>query len=250
MKTLKEKKAMGKWLSSLLGIVVIVTAALAAFYLLYYQPLTQDLEDARREASLLAQEKSTLKSRVSDLEHMLDELRAESADLETRVQEKEASLAELQSTQDQLVSELEQEIADGQIQVLRLKGQLRVDLVDEILFDSGEATLKPEGRTVLKKVASVLINANRIIQVQGHTDNVPIKGRLAERFPTNWELSAARAVNVVRFLQEEAGLPPQSLSATGLSEYRPRTPNDSDEGRQQNRRIEILLIPPFEPDPI
>ena len=240
---------MGKWLLSLLAIVLIVVAALAASYLLYYLPLTQDLEDARREASLLAQERSTLKNRVSDLEHMLGELRTESAELEARVQEKESQLAELQSMQDELVSELEQEIADGQIQVRRLRGQLRVDMVDEILFDSGEATLKEEGQAVLKKVASVLVNANRVIQVQGHTDNVPIKGRLAEHFPTNWELSAARAVNVVRFLQEEAGLDPQSLSATGLSEYRPRATNDTNEGRQKNRRIEILLVPPFEPEP-
>ena len=240
---------MGKWLLSLLAIVLIVVAALAASYLLYYLPLTQDLEDARREASLLAQERSTLKSRVSDLEHMLGELRTESAELEARVQEKESQLAELQSMQDELVSELEQEIADGQIQVRRLRGQLRVDMVDEILFDSGEATLKEEGQTVLKKIASVLVTANRVIQVQGHTDNVPIKGRLAAHFPTNWELSAARAVNVVRFLQEEAGLDPQSLSATGLSEYRPRATNDTNEGRQKNRRIEILLVPPFEPEP-
>lgn len=240
---------MGKWLLSLLAIVVIVAAALAAAYLLYHQPMQQDLEDARREASLLAQERSALQGRVSDLEHMLGELRDESAELEARVQEKEAQLAELQSTQDELLSELEQEIADGQIQVERLRGQLRVDMVDEILFDSGEATLKPEGQDVLTRVAAVLVNANRIVQVQGHTDNVPIRGRLAERFPTNWELSAARAVNVVRFLQDQAGLDPESLSATGLSEYRPRESNDTEGGRQKNRRIEILLVPPFEPAP-
>ena len=240
---------MGKWLLTLLAIVLIVAAALAAAFLLYYQPLERDLEDARREASLLAQERSTLKSRVSDLEHMLGELRTESAELEARVQEKEAQLAELEATQDELVTELEQEIASGQIQVQRLRGQLRVDMVDEILFDSGEATLKPEGQAVLTKVAAVLANANRIIQVQGHTDNVPIRGRLAERFPTNWELSATRAVNVVRFLQDDAGLDPETLSATGLSEYRPRETNETEQGRQKNRRIEILLVPPFEPEP-
>lgn len=239
---------MGKWLFGALTIVLIVAAALAAAYLLYYQPQSQDLEDARREASLLAQERSALTSRVSDLEHMLGELRNESAELEAEVQEKQARLAELQATQNELLSELEQEIADGQIQVERLRGQLRVDLVDEILFDSGEATLKPEGQAVLERVASVLAGANRIVQVQGHTDNIPIKGRLAERFPTNWELSAARAVHVVRFLQEKTELDPQSLSATGLAEYRPRASNDTDEGRQKNRRIEILLVPPFEPD--
>ena len=239
---------MGKWLLRLFVVAVLIAAALAAAFLLYYQPLAQELEDARREASLLAQERSALKSRVSDLEHMLNELRSESAELEARIQEREAKLAELQATQDELVSELEKEIADGQIQVERLRGQLRVDMVDEILFDSGEATLKPEGQDVLEKVAAVLASGNRMIQVQGHTDNVPIRGRLAERFPTNWELSATRAVNVVRFLQEAAGLDPGMLSATGLSEYRPRESNESDAGRQKNRRIEILLVPPFEPD--
>jgi len=239
---------MGKWLLGFLVMMVLVAAALGAAFLFYYQPQTKALEDARREASLLAQERSALKSRVSDLEHMLGELRTESAELEADIEAKEAKLAKLQATQDELVSELEQEIADGHIQVERLRGQLRVDMVDEILFDSGEATLKPEGQEVLKRVAAVLANANRVIQVQGHTDNVPIKGRLAERFPTNWELSAARAVGVVRFLQERAGLDPRTLSATGLSEYRPRESNDTEAGRQKNRRIEILLVPPFEPE--
>ena len=240
---------MGRFLLSLFAVLLIVAAVLAAAFVLYYQPQTKALEDARQEASLLAQERAALNGRVSDLEHLLDEVRAESEELEAAVQAKEATLAELQSTQDELVAELEQEIADGQIRVRRLRGQLRVDMVDEILFDSGEATLKPEGRTVLKKIASVLANANRTIQVQGHTDNVPIQGRLAERFPTNWELSATRAVNVVRFLHEEAGLDPTTLSATGLSEYRPSESNDTDSGRQKNRRIEILLVPPYEADP-
>jgi chemotaxis protein MotB len=79
--------------------------------------------------------------------------------------------------------------------------------------------------------------------VQGHTDNVPITGALAKRFATNWELSAARATNVVRFLQDQAKLDPTRLSASGYSEFRPRGPNDTEAGRRQNRRIEILLIP-------
>jgi chemotaxis protein MotB len=117
-------------------------------------------------------------------------------------------------------------------------------MVDEILFDSGQATLKPAGVEVLHRVGAVLKKAeNRLIIVQGHTDNVPIVGRLAERFPTNWELSAARAVNVVRFLQEEVGLDPTWLSASSFSEYQPRSDNSTEEGRQKNRRIEILLSP-------
>ncbi len=239
---------MGKWLLGLFVVLLLVAAALGVAYYMYYLPQAQDLEDARREASLCAQERATLRSRISDLEGMLNDLRQESAELEAEIREREERLAEVQSTQNELLSELEQEIADGQIRVERLRGQLRVDVVDEILFDSGEATLKVGGKEVLKRVASVLATADREIQVQGHTDNVPIRGRLAETFPTNWELSAARAVNVVRFLQDEAALPPEHLSASGLSEYRPRAENDTPEGRQRNRRIEILLLPPLEPE--
>ena len=101
----------------------------------------------------------------------------------------------------------------------------------------------PKSRAVLEKVASVLAGANRLVRVQGHTDNVPITGQLAKTYPTNWELSAARAVNVVRFLQESAGVAPELLSASALSEFQPRVPNDTPEGRQKNRRIELLLAP-------
>jgi chemotaxis protein MotB len=192
------------------------------------------------------QERSALKSRVSDLEAMLDEVRRESAELAEQIRLREERLAQAQATQDEIVAKLQQEISDGQIQVERLRGQLRVDMVDEILFDSGEASLKPAGKEVLQKLASVLAGADRQIRVQGHTDDVPIAGRLAQTFPTNWELSAARAVNVVRFLQEGAGLDPVQLSASALSQYRPRVPNDGPEGRQKNRRIEILLEPAIE----
>jgi chemotaxis protein MotB len=237
---------MSRWLSSLVVFVVAAAVALAGFYLLVHQPKVKELEQARREASLCVQERSALKGRVEDLESMLGELRKESAELEEEIRKREEQLAQVQATQDQLLAELQSEIEDGQIQVERLRGQLRVDVVDEILFDSGEATLKPEGRAVLERVASVLKSANRLVRVQGHTDNVPITGRLAKTYPTNWELSAARAVNVVRFLQEGAGVDPKNLSASALSEFQPRAANDTPEGRQKNRRIELLLAPPEE----
>lgn len=239
---------MGKWLLFILGAAALVAAALFGAYALFHQPLVRELEAARGEASLCAQERAALRTRVADLESMLDGLRAEGEELAARVREKEEELARIQSTQDELVTELQQEIADGQIRVERLRGQLKVDLVDEILFDSGEAVLKPEGREVLERVASVLRDVDRLIRVQGHTDNVPIRGKLAETFPTNWELSSARAVGVVRFLQDMAGLPPEKLSATAMSEYQPRADNDTEAGRQANRRIEILLVPPEEVD--
>ena len=229
-------------------VVAAVAAAIAvgAFYLFFHQRRVKELEEARREASLCVQERSALKSRVSDLETMLDDIRRESAELAEQIRLREERLAQVQSTQDEIVAKLQQEIDNGQIQVERLRGQLRVDMVDEILFDSGEAALKPAGKDVLRKLASVLAGSDRQIRVQGHTDDVPIAGRLAQTFPTNWELSAARAVNVVRFLQEGASLDPTHLSASALSQYRPRVPNDGPEGRQKNRRIEIVLEPAVE----
>jgi chemotaxis protein MotB len=242
---------MARWLALLLAV------ALAAGYFLLFAPqraqlaaLNEELaseraarQAAERDVRISAQEASSLNSRVAESEGLLAELRQTSVQLEAAVAEKEAQLAEVRETQDALVSELEEEIAQGQVQVQRLAGQLRVDLVNEILFASGEAEVKPEGRQLLKKIAVVLEKAGRSVQVQGHTDDVPISGRLAERFPSNWELSAARAVNVARFLQQEARVDPTLLSATGFSEYHPRASNETPEGRQQNRRIEILLGP-------
>jgi chemotaxis protein MotB len=221
----------------------LVAAVVGALYFFMYRPQQEALASARREASFCAQEAAALKSRVADLEAIQADLQKASAELSARVQEKETELARLRATQDELLSELKQEIADGQIQVERLRDQIRVDLVDKILFDSGEATLKAEGVRVLERVGAVLKKADRDIEIQGHTDNVPIVGALAKRFPTNWELSAARAVNVARFLQDKAGLDPGRLSASGYSEYRPKASNETEEGRQLNRRIEILLVP-------
>jgi len=241
-----KTEASGRGPAILVASAVAVAVAVAVFYFWLYQPRGKDLEEARREASLCVQERSALKGRVSDLESMLDEMRRESAGLAEEIRLREERLAQAQSTQDEIVEKLQQEIEDGQIQVQRLSGQLRVDMVDEILFDSGEAELKPAGKEVLQKLASVLAGSDRQIRVQGHTDDVPIAGRLAQTFPTNWELSAARAVNVVRFLQEGARLDPDHLSASALSQYRPRVPNDGPEGRQKNRRIEIVLEPATE----
>jgi chemotaxis protein MotB len=237
---------MAKWV---VLFILLLSAVVGALYYFVHAPQRQALEEARREARLSAQEASSCRSRVSDLEGILADLQQTEAELEAAIREKEEALAAVQSTQDELLTELEQEIADGQIRVERLQNMLRVDMVDEILFDSGEATLKPAGVEVIRRVGEILKKAqDKQIVVQGHTDNVPIIGRLAERFPTNWELSAARSVNVVRYLQEEGGLDPTRLSAASYSEYQPRAENETEEGRQKNRRIEIVLAPlPEEP---
>ncbi len=229
-----------KWVAGLL--VVLAVAGAAAFYVYVQRPQQQALEASRLQLAAAQRDTAAQKARVADLEALRDQLQRTSTELNQQVAARESELAALRSTQDELVSDLKQEIADSQIQVERIRDQIRVDMVDEILFDSGEATLKPAGITVLRKVGAVLGRVkDRPITVQGHTDNVPIRGALTRRFPTNWELSSARATNVARFLQEQAGVDPGRLSAVAYSEYKPRGTNDTAEGRRSNRRIEILL---------
>lgn len=158
--------------------------------------------------------------------------------------QKEAEIAALRSTYDQLVSGMQSEIAQGQIQITRLADRLSVSMVDRILFPSGEASITPAGFRVLQRVGNVLkTTAGKIIRVEGHTDSVAISERLKGTFPTNWELSTARASNVVRFLQDSVGIDPTRLQAVGLSEYHPIASNATVKGRSQNRRIEIALLP-------
>ena len=162
--------------------------------------------------------------------------------LEVELQAREARLAEVQSTYDELVGKLEQEIERGEVRISELKGKLTVNVVDKILFDSGKATLKPAGIKVLQQIGDILNSAvDKNIQVEGHTDNVPISGGLAARYPSNWELSTARATTVLHFLQDKVGVSGERLSAVGYGEYQPISSNATAEGRAENRRIQIVL---------
>jgi chemotaxis protein MotB len=153
-------------------------------------------------------------------------------------------LLKLQTTYEDLTADLKKEIEEGQIKITQLTDKLSVSMVDKILFPSGEAQITPNGLKILKRVGDILKNTkNKIIRVEGHTDNMPIAKRLKNKFPTNWELSTSRANNVVRFLQEKVGIKGNRLRAVGMSEYHPIVKNDTPKNRSQNRRIEILLIP-------
>ena len=110
---------------------------------------------------------------------------------------------------------------------------------DQVFFDLGRADLRPEGRELLLRLAPILARVPGTILVEGHTDNLPIH---SGRFPSNWELSTARATTVVRFLAEHAGLDPRRLAAAGYGEWRPRFPNTSEANRARNRRVEIVVL--------
>jgi len=158
-------------------------------------------------------------------------------------QSAQQEIADISGTYQSLVDELEREVEAGQIEIHNLRGRLQVRALDQILFDSGKTEIKPQGAKVLASVAAQLqkLKGHRV-RVEGHTDSVPIQ---TARFPSNWELSAARAARVVRFLVEQ-GLEPTQLAAMGYGPYLPIAENDTPQGRSRNRRIEIVLVPDAE----
>jgi len=191
--------------------------------------LLAENEGLKKEKSALQKDKDGLESRISDL---------------TAKAEKTEQLEKATQTYEDLQKKLEEEIRDGKIQLTEMKNRLTMTMVDKILFASGSADVSKEGKLVLDKVIPVLKEIkDKRIQVEGHTDNVQIFSAIKAKYPTNWELSTARATQVVRYLQEDGGIDATLLSATGYSEFQPVAPNDTAEGKSKNRRIEIVLLP-------
>ena len=136
-----------------------------------------------------------------------------------------------------LKKSLETEMKKEGLAVATTEEGVVLKLPGKVLFDLGKAELKPGAKKTLNRVISLLKKYPYNIQVEGHTDNLPIH---TERFHSNWELSAARAISVIKYLHQN-GIPQERLSALGYGEYRPVAPNDTPEHRSLNRRIEILI---------
>lgn len=193
----------------------------------------------------LYEDKNKLALQINTLEQEKDAIAGK---LEARITEisrkKEDEIARVTKVCDVLVRDMKKEVEQGQVKITQLADRLSVVMVDKVLFPSGDAEITSGGVDMLERIGKVLKDTqNRIIRVEGHTDNLPIRPRLQERFPTNWELSTARATNVVRFLQEKVGIEGRRLRAVGMSEYYPVASNETATGRSQNRRIEIALLP-------
>ncbi len=188
---------------------------------------------------------------AADLAQRLQKMEAEKAQLSLQVQAKDEEIAKLQGTYNELEAKMKEEIAQGEVHLSQSGDRIKVDLVDKILFDVGDATVTDRGGEVLSRVGAVLANVkDKKIQVSGHTDDLPIHERLRERYPTNWELAATRATNVVRYLEEKANVPGKLLVAAAYGQWEPIAPNKTNAGRQRNRRIEIVLAPALAPAPI
>ncbi len=216
--------------------------------------LAGDLSATTRDLSAMTNDRDARKAESDSLSQTIVELHGKIAVLETEnrklrhdiVSQREFQKEKVQKvskTYQDLLEKMKKEITEGQVTISELKGKLTVNMVDAILFDTGKAEIKKEGLAVLEKVTSILQGeTEKAIRIEGHTDDVPITGTLAKRFPTNWELSAARAINVTKFLQEK-GIAPEILSAVAYGEYKPIADNETPEGKAMNRRIEIILIP-------
>ena len=197
----------------------------------------QQLDRAQRE--LLAAQTSASKAQNENTD-LRDKLTQAQGQIEELRKEKEAAVETHKSLEDEMRAALESK----DVTISQLQGKLTVSILDRVLFDSGEADLKPEGTAVLVKIAAILAqHPNLKVHVVGHTDNVPIRATARSRFPSNWELSTARATAAVRFLSEKASVDPRRLGAVGYGEFRPVADNGTPEGRARNRRIAITILP-------
>ena len=197
--------------------------------------LFEELEDLRGEREELATD-------VAELRQAREQLSQSLAERELQLVAQDEEVDRLRGTYEGLVSDLEAEVSAGRIEIEQLRDGLRVNVSDEILFPSGSAVLNEEGREVLMKVADQLASSGHRIEVRGHTDNIPIRGGLAQRYPTNWELAGARSASVVRLFQER-GIVGGRLTSVSRGEFDPVAPNGTPEERWLNRRIEIMLLP-------
>src|SRR5437879_8768397 len=199
----------------------------------------QEIDALQKQHGGLQEQVQSLQSQKTALEQQQADLRKQIDALEQQKTQLLTASKQTQSQYDALVRNLTEEVKKGELQVRQYKDMLTVDVAEQLFFDSGRANLKDSGKAVLRKVGDALKGyEDKVIRVVGHTDNVPIKTKV---FPSNWELSVARATNVVHFLQE-VGIPPERMIASGRAEYQPVAENDTPEGRKKNRRIEITLI--------
>lgn len=205
-----------------------------------------DFTQLREQNSQLEKELSALEVRLKEVERLKKELEQVRRARETQ----EAQLAkvkhEVQTVGeeiDRITKALEEKFGQSLV-VTQQDDRLILTLLGQVLFESGEAELTPLGLKIMKQVGQVLATLpGKYIQVEGHTDNNPIFGQLQQQYPSNWELSTARATTVLRYLIEQTRMDPKNFGATGYADTRPVTSNDTEEGRAQNRRVEIVLFP-------
>jgi chemotaxis protein MotB len=219
--------------------------------------LQSALQEAEAESDRLSARISSLEeslavaeSRASDAETQLANVLKDRSNLAASVEEMQEALAELQRLKAQaearaaefrnVLAKFKSLIDNGKLKAKVVDGRMVLELQTDILFGSGSAKLSEEGAATIREVGGLLATIpDRRFQVEGHTDNVPIR---TKTYPSNWELASARAINVVTEMVG-AGMPGKRISAASFADTRPTASNQTDEGKAQNRRIEIVIVP-------
>ena len=237
--------------------IKIGLVALSSFIVLLFSNVAMSADDASAaEAAALQEKIRTLEAELAEVQKEKEEVTKELQAAKDRInatnrviigtydrylETKEKAMTEA-ALYEKLVSNLSSEVESQQITIKQMQSGVVLHLPEAILFDSGSANVKKSGKKVLNKVARELVDVPYQTIVGGFTDNVPISKRLAEQFPSNWDLAAARATNVVRKL-EDSGVPKGRMVVVSFGENQPVASNDTAEGRSKNRRIEIRLRP-------
>ncbi len=202
-----------------------------------------EIRRTKEELAELQRQKALLEDGYAEAQYRLD-------DSTDRLNESKSQLEKMRQIEEEtkkrneiyarFVSELQKMIDGGQLTVSIEQGRIVINLPNNVLFASGHTSVNAAGQGALKQIGSVLKEfSDRRFQIEGHTDNVPIK---STRFPSNWELSTARALSVVHLMVAE-GVRPENVSAAGFGEFQPRADNETKEGQALNRRIEIIMLP-------
>jgi chemotaxis protein MotB len=213
-----------------------VLAALLLAALLMWATAVGKLNGMKLLQAKLDDANAALAGALADNDKEKDQIASLQSQLTDLQKDKDTASQMSKSLEDEMRADLESK----DVTISKLQGKLTVNILDRVLFDSGEAILKPDGEAVLLKIAALLAAHPTLkIHVIGHTDNVPIRAR----FASNWELSTARALAAVHFLTERAGVDPRRVGAVGYGEFRPIADNSTADGRAKNRRIAITILP-------
>ncbi len=218
------KKGAPAWMTTFSDMVTL----LMVFFIMILSYSTIELEKFKGAVSSMQGALGILDNMRNTITNEIQKSNQGRQDLKEQVEEKFGKLKELMTNED-VASQIDLEM-DGT--------GIHIRLGDNILFDPGKAELKPQAFPILKAVAEVVKDSFKQIFVEGHTDNVPIH---TSKYPSNWELSAARALSVVRYLHYVQGIDASRLAAVGYGEYRPLVPNTTPENRAKNRRVEIYI---------
>lgn len=209
-----------------------------------YEEKIKACRDLTVRAEEMEEDLAYLRVKSQEFKSVARSSEMERQQLKKEIEAQSEYIYSIRGTYDQLINELKEDIGKGNIRVRSEGGELTIVMEEKVLFPSGSAQLQKSGQGVIHRIAEILKTVkDHYIRVDGHSDNIPITGKLQQVYPTNWELSAARAANVVRHLEQNAGIHRENLFLSAFSKNRPVESNESEKGREQNRRVEITLIP-------